>query len=178
MNNYDPGADWGRAGFNQRHRYSFTVNAQAPFGTMLAVDAYGNSGNPYNITTGQDDNGDQSTTDRPAGVARNSANGPRFFNVNMTLSKTFQLRASGGSPGGGGAQMSVYANVNNAFNIVNLRNPSGVLTSEYSRPPDVGQPGARRRDRHAVSVLMLVVLRSTFFVRSGCLGKHQAALVL
>jgi hypothetical protein len=131
MNNYDPGADWGRAGFNQRHRYSFTVNAQAPFGTMLTVDAFGNSGNPYNITTGLDDNGDQSTTDRPAGIARNSANGPRFFNVNMTLSKTFQLRTSSGVPGGGRAQMSVYANVNNAFNLVNLRNPSGVLTSEY-----------------------------------------------
>jgi hypothetical protein len=130
MNNYDPGADWGRAGFNQRHRYSFTVNAQAPFGTMFTVDSFGHSGNPYNITTGLDDNGDQATSDRPPGVPRNSANGPRFFNVNMTLSKTFQLLHSGGGPGDG-AQMSVYANVNNAFNIVNLRNPSGVLTSEY-----------------------------------------------
>ena len=129
MNNYDPGADWGRAGFNQRHRYSFTVNAQAAFGTMFTVDAFGHSGNPYNITTGLDDNEDQNTTDRPAGVPRNSANGPRFFNVNMTLSKTFGLRRAAGS--GAGAQLSVYANMNNAFNIVNLRNPSGVLTSEY-----------------------------------------------
>ena len=51
--------------------------------------------------------------------------------MNMTLSKTFQMQRSGGGQGGGGTQMSVYANVNNAFNIVNLRNPSGVLTSEY-----------------------------------------------
>jgi hypothetical protein len=132
MNSYDPGADWGRAGFNQRHRYNFTVNVQAPFGMMFTADAFGNSGNPYNIITGTDDNGDQHISDRPAGVARNSANGPRFFNVNMTLSKTFRLQGSGG---GGGAQLSVYANMNNAFNIVNLRNPSGVLTSEYFGMP-------------------------------------------
>jgi hypothetical protein len=131
MNNYDPGADWGRAGFNQKHRYNFTVNAQAPFGTMLTVDAFGNSGNPYNITTGTDDNGDQNTSDRPAGVARNSANGPRYFNANMTLSKTFRIARGGNAQAGGGAQLSVYANMNNAFNIVNRRNPSGVLTSEY-----------------------------------------------
>jgi hypothetical protein len=133
MNNYDPAADWGRAGFNQKHRFGFNVNAQAPFGTLFRVNAFGNSGNPYNITTGTDDNGDQRTNDRPAGVPRNSADGPRFFNVNMTLSKTFRLRQNddGGPGGGGGAQLSVYANVNNAFNIVNRRNPSGVITSSY-----------------------------------------------
>ena len=37
----------------------------------------------------------------------------------------------GNAQAGGGAQLSVYANMNNAFNIVNRRNPSGVLTSEY-----------------------------------------------
>jgi hypothetical protein len=128
-NNYDPGADWGRAGFNQKHRYNFTVNTQAPFGTLVTIDGFGHSGNPYNITTGKDDNGDQNTNDRPAGVARNSGNGPRFFNVNATLAKTFRLRRT--AAGGGGAQLSVYANVNNALNRVNRRNPSGVLTSSY-----------------------------------------------
>jgi hypothetical protein len=128
MNNYDPRADWGRSGFNPRHRYGFTVNSQAPFGTLVTVSGTGNSGVPYNITTGGDDNGDQNTNDRPVGVARNSGNGPRFFNVDMTLSKTFR---PGGRLGGRDAQLSVYANMNNAFNLVNLRNPSGVMTSNY-----------------------------------------------
>lgn len=128
MNNYDPRADWGRSGFNSRHRYAFTVNAQTPFGTLVTMSGTGNSGVPYNITTGRDDNGDQTTNDRPANVPRNSGDGPRFFNVDMTLSKTFR---PGGRLGGRNAQLSIYANMSNAFNLVNLRNPSGVMTSRY-----------------------------------------------
>ena len=128
MNNYDARADWGRSGFNARHRYGFTVNSQAPFGTLVTMSGTGNSGVPYNVTTGGDDNRDQNTNDRPAGVARNSSNGPRFFNVDMTLSKTFR---PGGRFGGRNAQLSIHANMNNAFNLVNLRNPSGVMTSKY-----------------------------------------------
>jgi hypothetical protein len=72
------------------------------------------------------------TNDRPPSVPRNSGNGPRFFNVDMTVSKTFQLRRNGGdAEDSGGAQLSVYANMINAFNLVNRRNPSGVLTSSY-----------------------------------------------
>ena len=95
MNSYDPDADWGRAGFSQRHRYSFGVNMEAPFGTLLTIDAFGNSGRPYNITTGADDNSDLEGNDRPDGVERNSADGPSFFNVDTTLSKTFRLNDRG-----------------------------------------------------------------------------------
>jgi hypothetical protein len=135
MNNYDPGLDWGRSRFNQRHRYTFTVNLQAPLGTLFTVRGIGNSGSPYTITTGVDDNDDQNVNDRPAGVARNSAEGPRYFNIDMTLSKTVRVGANRGS------QMSVYANMLNAFNLVNLRNPSGVLTSSYFGIPTAAAPG-------------------------------------
>jgi hypothetical protein len=135
MNNYDPGLDWGRSRFNQRHHYTFTVNLQAPLRTLFTVRGVGNSGSPYTITTGVDDNHDQNVNDRPAGVARNSADGPRFFNIDMTLSKTVRVGGHRGS------QMSVYANMQNAFNIVNLRNPSGVLTSSYFGIPTAAAPG-------------------------------------
>ncbi len=138
MNNYDPRADWGRAGFNPRHRYNFTVNVQAPFGTLVTVNGTGHTGVPYNITTGGDDNGDQNTNDRLAGTARNSANGPRFFNLDMNVSKTFRF---GAGSGGGGRQLSVYANINNAFDLVNLRNPSGVMTSRYFGMPTSASDG-------------------------------------
>jgi hypothetical protein len=42
-----------------------------------------NTGRAYTITTGKDDNFDQSTNDRPAGVARNSLRGPGQYTVNM-----------------------------------------------------------------------------------------------
>jgi hypothetical protein len=42
-----------------------------------------NSGRAYNITTGRDDNFDQSTNDRPVGIARNSLRGPGQYTVNL-----------------------------------------------------------------------------------------------
>ena len=56
--------------------------------------------------TGRDDNQDTNTTDRPAGVPRNSLWGPSFFEVDLNLSKTFILIPENGvAPGplaGGG----------------------------------------------------------------------------
>ena len=135
MNNYDPALDRGRSRFDERHRYNFTANWEAPFGTLLTVRGFGASGAPYTITTGEDDNHDQNTNDRPPGVARNSQTGPGFFNIDMTLTKTFRLQ------GASGAEISVYANVRNAFNLENLRNPSGVLTSSRFGIPTAAAPG-------------------------------------
>jgi hypothetical protein len=55
-------------------------------------------------------------------VPRNSAAGPRYFNVNLNLSKAFFVA-------GGGANLNVFANASNLFNWVHLGRPSGVLTS-------------------------------------------------
>ena len=55
------------------------------------------SGRPYSITTGRDLNGDQSSRDRPLGVARNSEFGPGNWNLNLTFTKEFRL-ATGTPP--------------------------------------------------------------------------------
>jgi hypothetical protein len=138
-NNYDLRADWGRTGFLQKHSFNTAINARLPLDVYLTTSITANSGSRYNVTTGKDDNGDGQTNDRPAGVARNSANGPRFFNVGFNLSKAFRLggssvpagsgRRSGDS--GGGAQMSVFLNANNALNMTNPGTPSGVMTSPF-----------------------------------------------
>jgi hypothetical protein len=52
----------------------------------------GNSGRLYSLTTGRDNNGDQSTNDRPPGVPRNSLTGPGSYNVNANFTKLFPLR--------------------------------------------------------------------------------------
>jgi hypothetical protein len=143
MDNYNLALDWGRNGNLQKHRYNLNVNTQAPFGSFFTVGLFGNSGSPYNITTGKDNNGDQTTNDRPEGVARNSADGPSFFNVNMNVSKTFRLAGDSRGPGGGGGQqLSFYANLENALNMTNLRNPSGVITSKFFGIP-TSASGAR-----------------------------------
>src|SRR6476646_9283982 len=51
-----------------------------------------NSGRPYNITTGFDENGDTITNDRPFGVGHNSGVGPGLFDTNLNFSKTISLR--------------------------------------------------------------------------------------
>ncbi|MBI2150004.1 MAG: hypothetical protein HYU27_05295 [Acidobacteria bacterium] len=82
---------------------------------------------------------DGQTNDRPAGLVRNSADGPRFFNVGFNLSKAFRLGGGSipslgqrrGGETGGGMQLSIFLNANNALNMTNPGTPSGVMTSPF-----------------------------------------------
>jgi hypothetical protein len=105
-----------------------SVNAQLPLGIFLTGTMQANSPRFYNITTGLDDNRDTYTTDRPAGVPRNSATGPKYLNFNFNVSKAFFFGGPATS-GGSRMNMNVFANMTNAFNHVHYGTPSGVMTS-------------------------------------------------
>jgi hypothetical protein len=139
-NNYDLRADWGRSGSVQRHRFEIDFNSRLPLDVYLTTSISANSGSPYNITTGRDDNNDSHINDRPAGLARNSGNGPGFFNVGFNLSKAFQLRRS--PDGSNGLQINFFINADNALNMTNFGPPSGVMTS-----PLFGKPFRARNPR-------------------------------
>jgi len=62
---FDPLADYGRAAFDVRHRAFLGGNINLPYGFSLFPFAIINSGSPYNVTTGQDNNGDSIFNDRP-----------------------------------------------------------------------------------------------------------------
>jgi hypothetical protein len=64
-NSYDPEADYGRAAFDVRHRAFIGGSIDVPYGFRLAPFIIINSGQPYNITTGTDLNGDSIFNDRP-----------------------------------------------------------------------------------------------------------------
>jgi len=128
----NPAADYGRAAFDVRNRFLLGGNYQAPFGISLSPFLVANSGSPFNITVGQDLNGDNQYNDRPsyataagpdtmqtafgdlnlnpsgdaARIPYNLGTGPAQFSVNLRLSKTFGIgpRVEGGSGGfsGGG----------------------------------------------------------------------------
>ena len=142
--NYNLKADWGRAGFAQKHSFNASVNSRLPFGVFLTTAVIGNSGGHYNVTTGKDDNGDSQFNDRPEGVPRNSGHGPSFFNVNFNLSKAFSLHRAvpGEKDSGGGPQMNVFINASNALNMTNFGMFSGVMTS-----PFFGKPTSARQAR-------------------------------
>jgi len=70
-------------------------------GTNYHFNLRANSGRLYSITTGTDLNGDQSTRDRPAGMARNTEVGPALWDLDMTLTKDIRIGGAGVEGGGG-----------------------------------------------------------------------------
>jgi hypothetical protein len=128
----NPGADYGRASFDVSSRFLLGGNYQAPFGISLSPFMVVDSGSPFNITIGQDLNGDNQFNDRPAYATASSTDtmdtvygnfdlnpsataaripydlgtGPTQFSMNLRVSKTFGIgpRVAGGVGGsqGGG----------------------------------------------------------------------------
>jgi hypothetical protein len=125
-NQYDPVADYGRAAFDVRHRVFLGGNFTLPYSFSLSPFVIINSGQPYNLTTGQDNNGDSIFNDRPWFAANatnavctspasfstsnintglvpvNYCTGPADATLNLRLSKTigFGRETKGGSGGG------------------------------------------------------------------------------
>jgi hypothetical protein len=92
QDNYDWHSEWSLSSFDTRHRFISNLNLTLPKDTTLSFLIFANSGRPYSLTTGQDNNGDENTNDRPAGVPRNSLTGPGSYNVNANLTKLIPLR--------------------------------------------------------------------------------------
>jgi hypothetical protein len=136
-NSYDLNQDWGNAGAGP-HTFNASVNSRMPLDVDLTTTINAKSGNYYTITTGKDDNKDGIINDRPAGVPKNNVLGPHYFNVSFNFSKAFPLGRTAGrqvqrgsNNADPGAQMNVFANLNNAFNMTHPGTPSGVMTSPF-----------------------------------------------
>ncbi len=127
---FDPKADYGRANFDVRNRFLLGGNLQGPYGISFSPMMVANSGSPFNITIGQDLNGDNQFNDRPAlataastsvmqtkygtfdldpsadeaRIPYNSGTGPGQFSMNMRVSKSFAIGPKVvGSASNGGA---------------------------------------------------------------------------
>lgn len=90
-NNYDLSGEWSRADFDQRNRFNLlgSITPGRYFKLGMAVALY--SGQPYTLTSGRDDNHDGLANDRPAGVRRNSLDGPGYADLDLRLSRDFFL---------------------------------------------------------------------------------------
>lgn len=116
-NSYDIDADYGRVSFFPRHRFIFGGTVGIPkLKVALNPFVIASTGNFFNITTGQDNNGDGIIRDRPAFadaqtapadlrvtpygnfdinpkagqtiIPRNYGEGPGFFSFNLGISRT------------------------------------------------------------------------------------------
>jgi hypothetical protein len=121
-NPYNILADYGRASFDVRNRFMLGGTFNAPYHFSFSPFIIANSGQPFNITTGLDANGDSIYNERPsfagnvkpsgtltksdfnpipgpgeALVPINYGTGPASFTINMRFSKVFGFGREGGS---------------------------------------------------------------------------------
>ncbi|MBI1766051.1 MAG: TonB-dependent receptor [Acidobacteria bacterium] len=129
MDNYQLKLERGYAAHDIRHQVFLSALLSLPLGLEATPMFYFNTGRPYNITTGLDDNNDMIVNDRPAGVARNAGRGAAFNNVNLRLSRefTFGPQQTEGRPFG----IECALDATNLLNHVNLADFNGVQTSPF-----------------------------------------------
>jgi hypothetical protein len=139
-NNYDLSGEWSRADFDQRHRFSLlgTVTPGKYFKLGVALSLY--SGQPYSQTTGRDDNKDGLANDRPAGVRRNSLQGPGYADVDLRWSRDFFLARTKKDKG---PTVTIGLDAFNILNHVNYLSYVGVLSSPLFGKPIAAQPPRR-----------------------------------
>jgi hypothetical protein len=133
-NQYNLDADYGRAAYDIHHRLFLGGSISAPYGFRLSPFMIVSSGAPYNVTIGNDLNGDSVTNDRPSfatdltrssvvvtpfgtfdtapniGISGqtivpiNYLTGPTQFTLNLRLSKTFGFGRETGANNGAGGR--------------------------------------------------------------------------
>jgi hypothetical protein len=96
-NQSDPMADYGRASFDVRHRVLLGGTIGLPRAFRLNPFMVLSSGQPYNVTAGQDLNGDSIFNDRPAFVSTATCNPvpPATSGIYCTPLGTFLVPAAG-----------------------------------------------------------------------------------
>jgi hypothetical protein len=158
-NGDDLSTEWGQT--SARHRAGASFSTQPIRDLGVSLNLRGQSGTPYNVTTGRDDNGDGLFNDRPAGTARNSARATAQWDLGLRVSYAIGFgprRATTGASGGGGPmvvmaggagggggmaggfgsgasdrryRLDLYASAQNVTNRRNYVGYSGVMTSPF-----------------------------------------------
>ncbi|HZS45234.1 MAG TPA: carboxypeptidase regulatory-like domain-containing protein [Blastocatellia bacterium] len=139
-NSYDPMDEWALSNFDRRHRFEMlgTFDAWKLFKLGISVSLY--SGSPYSLTTGTDDFGNSLFNIRPAGVPRNSLQGPGYADVDLRWSKEFVLdqKKKDKSP-----VVTLGLDAFNVFNRVNFVSFVGTETSPFFGQAVAAQPPRR-----------------------------------
>jgi hypothetical protein len=169
VDSFNPGAEWGPSAMDIRHRVSGMMNMNLWAGFKLATMFNGSSAPAYNITTGDDDNGDTISNDRPAGVGRNAARGSGRWDLGARVSYTFGFGKRPAAEGAGGMQMimvrggaieapmggfsggaedkrwrlEIYVAGTNLLNHTNLMGYSGVMASPFFGQPTSAGPSRK-----------------------------------
>jgi len=124
-------AEWGRARGTERYRLVISGIIHLPWQlTVAPIYEYG-SGQPWTQRLGYDFNADGKNSDRPAGIGRNTMNGPVFHQLSLRLTKAI--------PVAGWGQLEAIAE---AFNVTNATNwdVQSVDGALYLNGPTLARP--------------------------------------
>jgi hypothetical protein len=160
--------EWAPARSDMRHRLNWNLGAPITrWGLFASINGRLQSGVPYNVTTGRDNNGDAIFNDRPLSTSRNSLRGALTTQTDLRVGwsipsqrpnaspsaplslASFQRGPGAGprGPGGPGARnqrrFEMYLSVSNLFNRVNHSSYVGVLTSSLFGQPTSAQAARR-----------------------------------
>jgi hypothetical protein len=138
-NNYDLSGEWARADYDQRHRLNVLGAFRLPSSLNLGVGFVASSGMPYTMTTGRDDNRDGLANDRPAGISRNSLQGPGFAEVDLRCSYDWHLQKTKKE----GPRLTFALDAFNVTNRVNYVTYSGNLSSPFFGQAVAAKPPRR-----------------------------------
>jgi hypothetical protein len=134
-NQYDLAGEWSRSSSDSLHFFYFYGTLNAPKGVSLGASLSVHSGQPYTMTTGTDDYGTTFANARPAGVPRNSLEGPGSTTLNLRLAKEFSLvKAKTGKRKKDektGLSATVAVDAFNVLNHINFSRPVGNLSSPF-----------------------------------------------
>lgn len=111
-------------------------------GLNVGVAVALNSGTPYRVTTGRDDNHDGLANDRPAGIPRNSLQGPGYLDIDLRASRDLFLS---GSKKEKGPALTPALDAFNVLNRVNFSGYVGNLSSPFLAnrwPQSIGEIAA------------------------------------
>jgi hypothetical protein len=162
----------GRSDSDRRHRMVFSGSSDLPWlGLRISGVVQVSTGVPFNVTSGQDEDNNGISTDRPKGVPRNSGDRtdldavndlrrnapvplpavdsleePYFAQMDVRLGRPFTMRAGKGMG-------ELFVQVFNVFNRFNGGPIDGVATSRTFGEP-VGQTGPPRTIEFGVKLRM------------------------
>jgi hypothetical protein len=128
-NNFDLRPESGPADFDQRHRLNMVGSLALPRGIQTGLVLSAGSGVPYDITTGFDNNDDTLSTDRPAGVTRNTGRSPGTLQLDLRFAKSLNFRPHEAGQKRDGLDFMV--DVFNALNRTNVTEIIGALSSPF-----------------------------------------------
>jgi hypothetical protein len=137
-NAYDLSGEWGRSDFDRRHRFELlgTINPGKLFNLGVSVSLY--SGQPYSLTTGLDQFHTGTANARPAGVRRNSLQGPAYADLDLRWSRDFSVLK--GKKKDEGVKATIAVDAFNVLNEVNYSSFIGNLSSPFFGEAIAAQP--------------------------------------